>query len=265
MQHRDYFEKEVRTVLCVRDLERSRNFYQQTLELVPVWDGGMEGCRFAAAGGAVELRPSGTNLPQGPTTIMLEADNVDDCYSRLAKKPGLHVYEHIADRPYGIRLFQLLDPDENVIVIFSWSRDVMEYQHGWQPTVPGMFRGEYRAVAYVDVTDYEQSLAFYRDILRLRACYTWDYGTKDWGHKFVIGSGDGTLEVLCRKDPMPQGNETLMFEAQDADSCFEAIMKKAGPLVQVLQEPCGCKDGTRAFTLLDPHGNHVVIYSEQRR
>ena len=59
MQHRDYFEKEVRTVLCVRDLERSRNFYQQTLELVPVWDGGMEGCRFAAAGGAVELRPSG--------------------------------------------------------------------------------------------------------------------------------------------------------------------------------------------------------------
>lgn len=89
MQHRDYFEKEVRTVLCVRDLERSRNFYQQTLELVPVWDGGMEGCRFAAAGGAVELRPSGTNLPQGPTTIMLEADNVDDCYSRLAKKPGL--------------------------------------------------------------------------------------------------------------------------------------------------------------------------------
>ena len=64
---------------------------------------------------------------------------------------------------------------------------------------------------------------------------------------------------------MPQGNETLMFEAQDADSCFEAIMKKAAPLVQVLQEPCGCKDGTRAFTLLDPHGNHVVIYSEQRR
>lgn len=48
----------------------------------------------------------------------------------------------------------------------------MEYQHGWQPTVPGMFRGEYRAVAYVDVADYEQSLAFYRDILRLRACYT---------------------------------------------------------------------------------------------
>ena len=108
MQHRDYFEKEVRTVLCVRDLERSRNFYQQTLELVPVWDGGMEGCRFAAAGGAVELRPVGADLPQGPTTIMLEADNVDDCYSRLARKPGLHVYEHIADRPYGIRLFQLL-------------------------------------------------------------------------------------------------------------------------------------------------------------
>ena len=143
MQHRDYFEKEVRTVLCVRDLERSRNFYQQTLELVPVWDGGMEGCRFAAAGGAVELRPAGAgacarggpglqpaapaaDLPQGPTTIMLEADNVDDCYSRLARKPGLHVYEHIADRPYGIRLFQLLDPDENVIVIFSWSRDVVE-------------------------------------------------------------------------------------------------------------------------------------------
>ena len=70
MQHRDYFEKEVRTVLCVRDLERSRNFYQQTLELVPVWDGGMEGCRFAAAGGAVELRPAGADLPQRRTMLM---------------------------------------------------------------------------------------------------------------------------------------------------------------------------------------------------
>ena len=71
MQHRDYFEKEVRTVLCVRDLERSRNFYQQTLELVPVWDGGMEGCRFAAAGGARDM------------------GGVEEAYAEMMKRVGL--------------------------------------------------------------------------------------------------------------------------------------------------------------------------------
>ncbi len=65
---------------------RSRSSSCARTFVVFVWDGGMEGCRFAAAGGAVELRPSGTNLPQGPTTIMLEADNVDDC--SWQKKPG---------------------------------------------------------------------------------------------------------------------------------------------------------------------------------
>ena len=73
---------------------------------------------------------------------MLEADNVDDCYERLVHKEGIEFFEHLADRPYGIRMFQLIDPERNVIVIFSWSRDVMESRQGWNPRVDGLFLGE---------------------------------------------------------------------------------------------------------------------------
>ena len=264
MLNNGYFTKEVRTVLHVRDLERSAAFYRDTLELPVVysWDTAPNdrGMKLHAASGMIEILNRAPVLPQGPTTIMLEADNVDDCYQRLMKKENLRVFEHIADRPYGIRMFQLVDPDENVIVIFSWTRDVLAYRHGWQPTVPGLFRGEYRAVAYVDVKNYEQCLSFYRDILRLPACYTWDYGPGDRGHKFVVGNGGATLEVLCRKDPMPQGAQTLMFEAEDVDACYHAILQIAGDMVQVLEAPADRPYGIRVFRLLDPNGNDVVIF-----
>lgn len=265
MLHRDYFNTEVRTVLHVRDLDRSLAFYQGALELPAVyaWDEGERdrGCKLKAAGGMIELLNREPELEQGPTTIMLEADNVDDCYRRLMQKDGVAVFEHLADRPYGIRMFQLIDPDQNVVVIFSWTRDVLEYQKGWTPAAEGFFRGEYRAVAYVGVDNYEECLAFYRDILRLRACYTWDYGRGDRGHKFVIGRGDATLEVLCRKDPMPQGAETLMLEADDVDGCYASIVQKAGGRVTVLEPPADRPYGIRVFRLMDPNRNNIVIFS----
>lgn len=262
----DLFRRNVRTVLYVKDLERSAAFYQDLLEM-PVlysWDDGAadRGIHFQAASGCIEILNRQPPLEQGPTTIMLEADNVDDCYRQIIEKGTARFFEHIADRPYGIRMFQLIDPDENVIVIFSWTRDVMEYRLGWTPRVKGFFLGEYRAVAYVEQDNYEACLTFYRDILRMQACYTWDYGPGDRGHKFVIGKGLCTLEVLCRKDPMPQGAQTLMLEAEDVDVCFASIMRKAGPDLTVLEAPTDRPYGIRVFRLLDPDQNDIVIYQD---
>ena len=265
MAHVDYFKNEVRTILHVKDLKAMHSFYHDILELPVIysWNEGEHdsGYHFSAAAGVIEILNRVPETEMGPTTIMLEADNVDDCYERLVHKEGIEFFEHLADRPYGIRMFQLIDPERNVIVIFSWSRDVMEYRQGWKPRVDGLFLGEYRAIAYVEQSTYLECLSFYRDILRLRACYTWDYGPGDRGHKFVIGKGDCTLEVLCRKDPMPQGKGTLMFEAEDVDACYEAIVRKAGSLITVTQKPIDQPYGIRMFCLKDPNGNDVEIFS----
>ena len=42
------------------------------------------------------------------------------------KKDWLIFLEDLADRPYGIRCFRLLDPNKNDIVIFSYLKDLEE-------------------------------------------------------------------------------------------------------------------------------------------
>ena len=44
----------------------------------------------------------------------------------MKKKDWLIFLEDLADRPYGIRCFRLLDPNKNDIVIFSYLKDLEE-------------------------------------------------------------------------------------------------------------------------------------------
>ena len=57
------------------------------------------------------------------------------------------------------------------------------------------FNQEFRSVFYVQ--DYEKALSFYRDILDLRAPYSWDYAADDRGTKFQVAGG--MLEIIHRK------------------------------------------------------------------
>ena len=57
---------------------------------------------------------------------MLEAEDVNACYQAMKKKDWLIFLEDLADRPYGIRCFRLLDPNKNDIVIFSYLKDLEE-------------------------------------------------------------------------------------------------------------------------------------------
>ena len=51
---------------------------------------------------------------------MIEAEDVDKCYAALCKKTWLNIIESLANRPYGVRIFRLLDPNGNDVVIFSY-------------------------------------------------------------------------------------------------------------------------------------------------
>ena len=113
-----YFKNEFRSVLYVDDFEASTKFYGEGLELRSnySWDDGPDdrGVKYLAAGGVIEVIRRDPPIAQGSTTLMLE------------KKDWLIFLEDLADRPYGIRCFRLLDPNKNDIVIFSYLKDLEE-------------------------------------------------------------------------------------------------------------------------------------------
>ncbi len=50
---------------------------------------------------------------------MIEAEDVNACYASVSRKPGVRVFQAPVDEPYGIRKFQLMDPDGNLVVIYT--------------------------------------------------------------------------------------------------------------------------------------------------
>ena len=119
-----YFSKEFRSVIYVDDYEACKRFYGDGLELTSgySWDDGPDdrGIKYDIGGGMLEVIRRDPPLPQGPTTIMIEAIDVDQCYQELKKKTYLQFIEELADRPYGIRCYRLLDPNRNDVVMFSY-------------------------------------------------------------------------------------------------------------------------------------------------
>lgn len=119
-----YFKQEFRSVFYVKDYEENIRFYGEGLELKSnySWNYAQNdrGIKYIVAGGMLEIISRHPPLEQGKGTIMIEAEDVDACYASLRKKDWLHFIEEIADRPYGIRVFRLMDPNGNDVVIFSY-------------------------------------------------------------------------------------------------------------------------------------------------
>lgn len=124
----NYFKEEYRSVLYVKDYDANVQFYGQGLELQSnySWDDGPDdrGIKYLAAGGVIEIVRRDPPLEQGAVTIMIEALDINACYAAMKQKPYLHFIEDLADRPYGIRVFRLLDPNGNDVVIFSYLKDI---------------------------------------------------------------------------------------------------------------------------------------------
>ena len=100
-----YFSKEFRSVIYVDDYEACKRFYGDGLELTSgySWDDGPDdrGIKYDIGGGMLEV------IRRDPP-------------QELKKKTYLQFIAELADRPYGIRCFRLLDPNRNDVVIFSY-------------------------------------------------------------------------------------------------------------------------------------------------
>jgi catechol 2,3-dioxygenase-like lactoylglutathione lyase family enzyme len=117
----------------------------------------------------------------------------------------------------------------------------------------GEFRFIFRA------KDYEASVAFYRDGLELPVIGSWDRGLAERGTLFQAASG--IIEVLAlapgEEYTPPQGVE-LAYEVDDVDRWHRRVQKKG---LSIRGELADKPWGHRTFSLTDPDGNKVILYT----
>ena len=116
--------------------------------------------------------------------------------------------------------------------------------------------GEFRFVYYAQ--DYGATVAFYRDGLELPIVGGWDRGPEDQGTLFGAASGIiGVLHLDGRAFVPPQGG-WLLYEVDDVAEQFQRARAKGLPLSEELADHPW---GHRAFSVTDPNGLKVVLFS----
>jgi catechol 2,3-dioxygenase-like lactoylglutathione lyase family enzyme len=112
-------------------------------------------------------------------------------------------------------------------------------------------------------TDYEATVAFYRDSLELPVVGGWDQGLDSRGTLFSAGSG--VIEAIAlppgREFAPPEG-AWLVIEVEDVDRLYQRALQRG---LRIRQELTERPWGAREFKVFDPSGIIVVLFSPQRR
>lgn len=112
---------------------------------------------------------------------------------------------------------------------------------------------------------YEATMAFYRDGLGLKLLETWNHGLHDRGAEFQAGAGTIMFTALAPHSGYTLGLSTdqngvsVGLEVQDVEIWYQNACDKN---LQVSQELSRLPWGETGFTLMDPNGIGVYIYSK---
>jgi catechol 2,3-dioxygenase-like lactoylglutathione lyase family enzyme len=255
-----FFKDELIGVLYVDDFDACVSFYEDKLGLKRVsdWDRGPEdrGVKVAVAGGGfLEIVDKRVPPPQGPTSLWMEAKDINGLYSSLQKTPGSNIFEPIEDKYFHARSFQIKDPDGNGTFIVAYEKNVKPYS---KDAVKGdYFKDEFRTVLFVE--DLDACYRFYTEVLETPCVYKWDEGPGDRGFKYQTAGTGAYIETLHRIPLTEQGSGTVKVEAKDVDACYAAISAKPG--VRIVTPVADTGYGTRQFSMLDPNNNIIIIFS----
>jgi catechol 2,3-dioxygenase-like lactoylglutathione lyase family enzyme len=116
--------------------------------------------------------------------------------------------------------------------------------------------------------EYETTVAFYRDVLRLAVVESWDRNPDDRGTLFAAASG--MIEVLARPksgesshlwDDRPPQGAFMVIEVPDVERVYREWAARRVPIQQELTtQPWG----HRGFCLREPNGLTLYVFSETR-
>jgi catechol 2,3-dioxygenase-like lactoylglutathione lyase family enzyme len=103
------------TVLHVRDMARALAFYRDKLGFTVSfsWDEPPQYVCLCLGDAAIHL--NSYVPPAGPSHVCVFCKGIDAFYARLVAR-GVNITEPIADRAYGMRDFNVTDPDGHCIV-----------------------------------------------------------------------------------------------------------------------------------------------------
>jgi len=251
----------MKSVLYVKDLAAVESFYSDVYGL-PVVERFAGGCDIAMLrDGGIQLRTDAPDIPQGPSSLWIEAKNIDEVYAQVSKNDFFGEFEAPEDKYYHARVFRVLDPAGNAMAVVEYEKDLGTYTGEVTKENFGFYRDETRSVTFVD--DLQAAYDFYTGKLGMVCVYSWDEGPGDRGFKYMLREGSNAyLETLHRLPLMPQGHVTFEFELEDTEESFAAL--KADPDITFLDDLSEDEHGRKWFRIFDTDGNAVVFRSASR-
>lgn len=103
---------------------------------------------------------------------------------------------------------------------------------------------------------YEQTVAFYRDVLRFEIYHSWDRGPEERGTIFRSPNGAGLIEVEAGERP-PSIGGGFYIEVGDVEGRYEDARRRGAP---ILKEFGATSYGHRNFKTVDPNGVEVTFF-----
>ena len=103
-------------VFAVRDLDAALDFYQDKLGFSLAWTWGTPATRAGVSIGDVEIQldAAGEGAPPGPSVVCCHMTAVQPYYA-ACKARGVLFARELAERPWGMVDFRVIDPDGNQI------------------------------------------------------------------------------------------------------------------------------------------------------
>lgn len=105
---------------------------------------------------------------------------------------------------------------------------------------------------------YKESIAFYRDILKLPVVYSWNRGFNDSGYLFKAASGHIVVLQSATKQVEPLIDSGLLIEVEDLDKQYDFCKQQGVEIVQEIQKR---EWGDKDFKIVDPNRLVLGFYS----
>ena len=107
---------------------------------------------------------------------------------------------------------------------------------------------------------FKESIAFYKDILKLPVVYSWNRGFNDSGYLFKAASGHMVVLQSATKQVEPLMDAVLLIEVEDLDKQYDFCKEQSVEIVQEIQKR---EWGDRDFKIIDPNRLVLGFYSRK--